>query len=206
MNGEILGRLSEEELRQKVEQVLAAVPYWSAYSFCQDSAEHFLLRKKLAPADCCWLDVLHGHRALGSLAFSGAQGGLMTCIRDGWEKYPSGSTVEGLDSDTAISHTWFWHPQAEAMDFRHYAKRGYNQVCYEGYDYMGATPYGIACTSECALLPLNGGIPTDEVLLDFVRETNTPPVYVAAPETYHQLHAFGRWSLPRRDTETECWL
>lgn len=43
---------------------------------------------------------------------------------------------------------WFWSPSAPAMDFRHYANRGYNQVCYEGYDYKGATPEGIACTTE----------------------------------------------------------
>ena len=207
LRGELLTDLAaDSELSAKVDQVLSAVPYWSAYDFCQDSAEHFSVRKKLAPADCCLLDVLHGHRAKGTLAFGGEQGGLMLCIRDGWQKYPSGCTVEGLDSDAATCRVWFRHPDAEAMDFRHYAQRGYNQVCYEGYDYKGATPYGIACTGECDLLPLNGGIPEDQALYDFAKATDEPPVYVADPETYHALHAFGYWSLPRRSTETERWL
>ena len=182
MSGEILGNIDPNtELGQKVTQVLSAVPYWSAYDFCQDSAEHFFLRKKLAPEDCCWLDALHGSRARGVLAFSGERGGLMSCVRDGWQKYPSGCTVTGLDTNTAVCRIWFRHPTAEAMDFRHYAQRGYNQVCYEGYDYKGATPYGIACTSECDILPIAGGIPGDHIMLDFAQTIDQPPIYVAEP-------------------------
>lgn len=187
-------------------QVLKDTPYWSSYDVCQDSPSHFIVRKKLAPDSCCYIDSLHGKRTKGAMAFGSEAGSVLVCIRDFWEKYPSGYTVKGMDSDRAECSVWFWSPSAAPMDFRHYAERGYNQVCYEGYDYKGATPNGIACTNECIVSFSDKMIPEDETVLQFSEQADRPPVYVGTPEFYHEMHAFGYWSLPSGNTETERWL
>lgn len=189
-----------------VNKVLQDTPYWSTYDICQDSASHFLIRKKLAPENCCYIDSLHGQRTKGAVSFGSEAGSVMVCIRDFWEKYPSGYTIQGMDSEKAECTVWFWSPTAMSMDFRHYANRGYNQVCYEGYDYKGATPDGIACTNECTISFPKTLIPTDAEVLQFAEQANKPPVYVGSPEFYHERKAFGYWSLPSKNTEMECWL
>ena len=134
-------------------------------------------------------------------------GGAFVCIRDFWEKYPSGYTVKNMDSDMAECSIWFWSPSAQTMDFRHYANRGYNQVCYEGYDYKGATPVGIACTNECTISFFENRVPEDAELELFTEQTNHPSVYVGTPEFYHRMRAFGYWSLPcKGENEMEIWL
>ncbi len=204
MQGECL-RLEGEDLRI-AGQVLQDSPIWSTYDICQDSAWHFLIRKKLPPEHCCYIDALHGNRAGGCLALGSEGGSVLMCIRDFWEKYPSGFTVRGLDEGMAECCMWLWSPAAPVMDFRHYADRGYSQVCYEGYDYKGADPDGIACTNECAIAFSEEMIPGDGELLGLAQEVNDPPLYVGTPEFYHRMHAFGYWSLPGRDTQMECWL
>ena len=198
--------IEDEQLGRDVQYVMANQPWWSRYDICQDSAEHFVIRKKLALPDACSIDALHGRRAVGSVALGCETGSVMVSVRDFWEKYPTGYTVQGLDSNRASCHIWFWHPDATVMDFRHYAERGYNQVCYEGYDYKGADPDGIACTNECTIAFLPEMIPGDDALLAFARQEQEETHYVAAPQVYHDLGAFGCWSLPRRSTELETWL
>jgi len=204
MSGELISETGDT--LEKINKVMEAVPVWSGYDICQDSAEHFVIRKKLNYDNVCAIDALHGRRAAGGLAFGSEIGSVSVAMRDFWEKYPSGYTVSGLDADEAACSVWFWHPAAPVMDFRHYANRGYNQVCYEGYDYKGATPDGIACTNECVISFSDRLIPTDEELITLTRVHNESAVYVATPEEYHRLRAFGYWSLPSRETETENWL
>lgn len=205
MKGELL-KLEGEELAT-VNKVLEDIPFWSEYDICQDSASHFLIRKKLAPENCCYIEALHGNRSKGGLFVASERGGAFVCIRDFWEKYPSGYTIKNLDTDMAECSLWFWSPSAQSMDFRHYANRGYNQVCYEGYDYKGATPNGIACTNECTICFFENRIPEDAELEQFAEQTNHPAVYVGNPEFYHDMRAFGYWSLPcKGETEMELWL
>ena len=204
MAGEALS-LTGTEL-EMAEKILRDSPLWSTYDLCQDSAHHFAVRKKLSSRNCCFIDSLHGKRSGGGMAVGSEAGHVLLGIRDFWEKYPSGYTVEGLDADKASCTVWLWSPEARAMDFRHYAERGYNQVCYEGYDYKGATPFGIACTSEFAVGFGEGMIPEDGTLLEFAGQLKEPVQYVGSPEYYHKHRAFGYWSLPSFQTETERWL
>ncbi|MCD8335772.1 MAG: hypothetical protein LUD18_00570 [Lachnospiraceae bacterium] len=204
MSGECLALCGEADA--VVEKILKDTPYWSSYEICQDAAQHFSIRKKMRYEDCCYIDCLHGGRTDGGMAIGSEGGSVLMSIRDFWEKYPSGYTVEQMDTDLAGCTLWFWSPSAQPMDFRHYARRGYNQVCYEGYDYKGADPYGIACTSECAVGFRDSMIPTDEELTAFVELEKHPVQYVGTPDYYHKLRAFGFWSLQAEETETEQWL
>lgn len=205
MRGELLS-LEGEDLAT-VNKALQDMPFWSEYDICQDSVSHFVVRKKLSPDNCCYIESLHGNRTKGGLAVASENGGAFVCIRDFWEKYPSGYTVKNMDSHRAECSIWFWSPSAPSMDFRHYANRGYNQVCYEGYDYKGATPVGIACTNECTISFFENRVPEDAELELFTEQTNHPAVYVGTPEFYHGMRAFGYWSLPcKGENEMEVWL
>ncbi|MBB5194780.1 exo-rhamnogalacturonan lyase family protein [Anaerocolumna cellulosilytica] len=196
----------EGEDKKLVDTVMKAMPFWSEYDLCQDSASHYLIRKKIKDENCCYLDSLHGNRTEGGAAFGSEQGSVLFSIRDFWEKYPSGYTFKNLDTDVCEATIWFWSPKAETMDFRHYANRGYNQVYYEGYDYKGATPYGIACTSECSVKVSDKLIPSDKEITQFAQNVKQPVQYIGTPEFYHRMKAFGYWSLPTRNTQTENWL
>lgn len=204
MQGELL-KLTGEDL-ETVNKVLQDTPFWSEYDICQDSVSHFGIRKKLQPENLCYIDCLHGTRTKGGVSAGSEDGSVMMCIRDFWEKYPSGYTIKNMDTDTAECTVWFYSPTAPAFDFRHYANRGYNKVCYEGYDYKGATPDGIACTNECMISFHPEMIPEDGKLILFAENTNNPPVYVGTPEFYHDMRAFGYWSLTCGETEMERWL
>ncbi|MCR5584828.1 MAG: hypothetical protein K6F63_05255 [Lachnospiraceae bacterium] len=204
MQGMILDPKDKE--KEIMDRILEDIPLWDTYDICQDSATHFEIRKKLAGDGLCFVDALHGQRAVGAFAFGSPSSSVIAGIRDFWEKYPSGYTVSGLTKDLAKCTLWLWSPEARPMDFRHYATRGYNQVCYEGYDYKGADPYGIACTNEIALRFSDEMIPSDEEMESFAESYTNPPVYTGSPEYYHDLHAFGYWSLPSDETETEKWL
>ena len=196
------------EARQMADKVLKDAPAWSEYALYQDSASHFGIKKKQKGENLCYIESLYGQRAAGAAAFGSEHGSVKAAVRDFWEKYPSGITCRGLDGENAECTLWFWSPDAAAMDFRHYADRGYNQVCYEGYDYKGATPDGIACTNECSVAFSDAMIPEDGEVEAFAQSVNHPAVYVGTPEFYHEMRAFGYWSLPAGEgaTETERWL
>ncbi len=194
---------NEKEL---VESVLKDMPFWDTYDVCQDSPTHYRIRKKTEGETCCYLDCLHGMRTEGAAAFGSGNKSVAFSIRDFWQTYPSGYTFKGLTKERAEAFVWLYSPSAEAMDFRHYAERGYNQVYYEGYDYKGATPYGIASTSEYSIAFYDAVIPEGEKLEALSEMVDHPAQYVGDPGFYHEMRAFGYWSLPEKSCETEMWL
>ena len=195
------------DAKKVTDWVVSEAPIWSEYNLYQDSVSHFGIKKKLAGDELCYIDALHGNRTVGGGAFGSEYGSVTVAIRDFWEKYPSGLTFKGLDSDRAEATLWFWSPEAQPMDFRHYATRGYNSVCYEGYDYKGADPVGIACTNECTITFSEKMIPTDEEVVEFATLVNDPAIYVGSPEFYHSMKAFGYWSLKSKNPSSmEQWL
>lgn len=204
MRGERLSLAGKE--KELADTIMKDMPFWDEYTLTQDKAEHFSVRKKLREENCCYIDCLQGRRSGGGMAVGSEQGSVLLAIRDFWEKYPSGYTCSGLTQEEAWVTAWFWSPEAEAMDFRHYANRGYNQVCYEGYDYKGADPYGIACTSHMTVEARQEMIPSEQVLGEFGESVKHPVQYVGTPEFYHKMRAFGYWSLPQTGSETRNWL
>ncbi len=196
---------SEDEWNA-VHTALKDMPFWDAYDFCQDSPRHFHIRKKTILKNVCWLDALDGAVARGGLSVGSDAGSLKFSIRDFAKRHPSGYTVSGLTTDTVATDIWFYSPSAEAFDFRHYTDRGYNQVYYEGYDFFGASAYGIAATSECGIGWADSLVAPEEELEAFCHQVDAPPLYVGDPEFYHEKKAFGYWSLPARDTEAKRYL
>ncbi|MBO5278043.1 MAG: hypothetical protein J6B06_00925 [Lachnospiraceae bacterium] len=190
----------EEAAAANVIQAMGNMPTWSNYHMCQDSASHFYIRKRTGHEECCYLDCLNGNRAAGAAAVAGEQGGIAVASRDFWQKYPSGIWFDKIDSDCTEVTIWLWTPEAEAMDYRHYDVTGYSQSYYEGFDELGADPYGIANTNELEIMGFSGEILPDEELLSWNEAVQKPMVLVASPQYYHSVGAFGRWSLPNYDT------
>ncbi|MBT1167151.1 hypothetical protein [Bifidobacterium simiarum] len=191
---------------EKVETVLKDMPWWDEYHMVQDAPSHFAITKKTADEQVCRITTLHGNRTRGGASFGSEAGSVMVAVKDFWQKYPTGYTFTGLTTDVATATVWLWSPDAQAMDFRHYAQDGYQWAYYEGYDYKGADPVGIACTNEFSIAAGPVPIPDDETLLAFSKAIDKPEQYLADPEYYHELGAFGRWSLPERGTEMENWI
>lgn len=180
------------------------MPLWSDYGICQDSAEHFSIYKR-TKKECCVLNCRHGKRSAGLMMAGGENGGLMLGIRDFWKKYPSGLEVQGLDKEVTDCTVWFYSPKAPSFDFRHYDTQSYPYTCYEGYPELGSEPRGIAVTGECTLRVMNK-IASAEDIEQFGALVNNPPVYVGNPEYYHEMQAFGYWSLPQTTTKAQRWI
>lgn len=204
LNGEKLSLQGNDA--ETVGKVMQAMPFWSEYDLCQQSSTNFNVRKKIIDDNCCYLDCLQGVRTQGGACFGSENGSVLLAVRDFWQKHPTGINIKNLVTDTATATVWLWSPSAMPMDFRHYANRGYNQVYYEGFDFKGATPYGIANTSEFSISFSDKIIPHDIELAEFSKSVNLPAQYVGKPEYYHEMKAFGYWSLPSLETETEKWV
>jgi len=205
---EIAGKLLHLEGDDKtlVDTVLKDMPFWDHYALVQDSVSHFSIRKWTGQPDCRYINCFDGQKTRGGCALGSELGNISFAFRDFWQKYPSGCEFDHLTQDEATATVWLYPPSTEPYDFRHYANRGYNQVYYEGYDYKGADPYGIASTSEFALSIGSELIPDDFALHAFSRSIQNPPLFVCEPEYYHANRAFGYWSLPQRDRESMRFL
>jgi len=202
------GENPESELQDPeiVEEVLSNMPFWNEYELCQDSSEHYVIRKSTGHDNCCFIDCIHGRRTQGGAALGSERGSLLLAEQDFWQKYPSGYTFTGLAKERAEAVLWLWPKMAKAMDFRHYAERGYHKVYYEGYEYKGASAYGIACTNEFSIGFSDKLIPDDKELELFVNTVQKPAQFVGTSDYYHGLKAFGRWSLPGKETQVQRWL
>ncbi|MBQ6384064.1 MAG: hypothetical protein IJJ42_10830 [Clostridia bacterium] len=192
------------EASEELDAAAADLPRWDHFCLTQDSAWHFAVRKK-AWEQGCWLDGIQGRRAPGAMAVSDPQRTLSFHIRDFWEKHPAALEAENLSGCRTVCTAWFYAPQAEPFDFRHYDRRTYPMGCYEGFDYMRPDPNGVAVTCRTTVIPRTGYCPDKELKAqnDAVRR---PAVYCADPAYYHEHRAFGPWSLPRQDTEVQRWV
>lgn len=198
------GNLEAYGLQSDEEKATAALPVWDRYLICQDSPSHFAVKKQTEPC-CCMLTCRQGYRAAGSMALNGANGGILLGIRDFWEKYPAGLEAAGLAQEMTSCTAWFYSPEADAYDFRHYTTGSYPMTSYEGFAEPGADAYGIAVTSEC-IMKLVAEVPADECIREFSGRVRKPAVYVGTPEYYKEKGAFGYWSLKKTETQTQRWL
>lgn len=206
LEGQMAGRTGEHISApgSLVREAVENLPIWNRYTICQDSPSHFAIRKRTKPG-CCELSCMHGRRAPGTAAVCGENGGFLIGLRDFWQKYPSGIEVDGLKEERTKCTVWFYSPEAEAYDFRHYSDKSYMLSCYEGFENVGASAYGIAVTSEC-LLRLTEKVPQDAELKCFSECIQKPSVYTGTPEYYHEKKAFGNWSLVQNGSEVEIWM
>jgi hypothetical protein len=86
------------------------------------------------------------------------------------------------------------------MDLRHYDTKAHGlEASYEDVQPGDSTPFGIARTSELTLWPA-GSVPAKAASAAMARTGTHAPMPVASPQYYHDVRAFGLWSV--RDTST----
>lgn len=198
------GTIHSYEADSLVEAVSKRLHIWNRYFMFQENSRSFSIRKQ-TNANCCLLTCSTGKRAHGVMSVANDEIELLIGIRDFWQRYPSELECDGLAEDSCKCTAWFYSPEAEAYDFRHYSEKSYPDTCYEGFSEIGASAYGIAVTSECRI-QLGRGVSTAEEIRSFTQKLQKPAVYTASPEYYHSQRAFGYWSLPEEKNPKEKWL
>ncbi|MFN2745877.1 hypothetical protein ACINLE_13460 [Bacillus sp. z60-18] len=177
---------------------------WHDFQLVQDAPHHYRLQKR-TDKSCAWVPAFRGERAKGLMYAGGETGGIALGLKDFFEKYPSSLTAANLASDETTLTVWFWPPEAEAMDFRHYSKDTHVESAYEGFAEMRSTASGIANTSEVHLACLTKP-PSDEELMRLADEWQNPPLLLCEPDYYYNTRALGIWSLKDTSRPLEAML
>jgi RNase P/RNase MRP subunit p29 len=177
---------------------------WNDFKITQDSADHYKIVKRTND-DCSWVESTHGTRAKGLVYVGGEDGGIGIGMKNFWQKFPSSLEVSNLSQQAAKVKAWFWSPDSETMDFRHYSQETHVVSAYEGFDEMRATPYGIANTSE-VYFQLYSESPSHQELIEKIDEWQSPILLVCEPEYYYETKALGVWSLPDTSTPLKAML
>jgi hypothetical protein len=172
---------------------------WDDFKLVQLNPDGFTVQKRTNPQST-WLFSAAGKRSSG-YAFAGdVSGGLGMSLRNFWQSYPAGLQVERASSPAAQLTAWMWSPEAPPMDLRHYDTRAHGlEASYEDVQPGNSTPYGIARTSELTLWP-TGAVPAKPASAAMANTGASTPMLVASPQYYHDVRAFGMWSV--RDTST----
>ncbi len=172
---------------------------WDSYKLVQYTADGFTIQKRTNPQSC-WLDAGAGRRASG-LAFAGdVSGGLAVGLKNFWQSYPSSLEIQGMTTNSAQLHVWFWSPDAAAMDLRHYDTKAHDlDSSYEDVQEGFSTAHGVARTSELTIFP-SADVPAREVTAHQARQSRQAPLLAVAPQHLYAAKVFGIWGLPDRST------
>jgi hypothetical protein len=172
---------------------------WDDFKLVQLSPDGFTIQKRTNPQST-WLFSAAGKRASGLVFVGDITGGLGVSIKNFWQSYPAELQVQNAASPAAQLTAWVWSPEAVPMDLRHYDTRAHGlEASYEDVQPGDSTPFGIARTSELTLWPA-GSVPAKAAGAAMARTGSHAPMLVASPQYYHDVRAFGLWSV--RDTST----
>jgi hypothetical protein len=188
---------------EKMGPTTSELARWDAYKLTQLSSEGFTIVKRTNPLSS-WVAAAEGKRAAGLIYVGDVSGGLAVSVENFWQSYPASLEVQGAAGNGAQLYAWLWSPDGPLMDMRHYDIRGHGPVnggsgSYEDYEPAGATPMGVARTSELTLFP-TANTPTRAVTVAQAAVGSQPPLLTVSPQHLHAVRAFGLWSLPDRST------
>ena len=177
---------------------------WNSFKLVQNSPDSYNIKKRTKEG-CCWIKAIDGNRAKG-IVYAGSEGGGMAAsVRNFWKKYPSSLELDNLTTDEASMKIWFWSPDVQAMDLRHYDTSTHVLSSYEGFDEMRSTPYGVGNTSEFNLWCFKE-TPENDRLLDIAKSCQSPALLVCEPEYYYSVKTFGAWGLVDKSTPVKTIL
>jgi hypothetical protein len=196
INGEVI-TLNEQQHAEILEHA-GQNAIWNDFKISQDSSDHYRIMKR-TNVDFSWVESTHGTRAKGLMYVGGTDSGVAIGLKNFWQKFPSTMEVNHLSQASAKLKVWFWSPDAEAMDLRHYNKETHVVSAYEGFDELRADPVGIANTSEL-FFHFYTEAPTNQQLVSKAEEWQAPLMLVCEPEYYYGTKSLGVWSLPDRST------
>lgn len=186
-----------ENYSPRVQELIGHLAAWNDYRLVQNQADGFTIQKRTNDKST-WIDAIGGKRASG-LAFVGdVSGGMAVGVKDFWQSYPSGLEIANATTDMSSLTVWFWPPQAEAMDLRHYDTLAYGHdltASYEDVQPGFSTAHGVARTSEIKLFFWNH-VPSNQELSATTFVYQNRPLLLASPAHLHRVGVFGKWSLP----------
>ncbi len=187
------------EMNQQGRNLVSNWAVWDDFKLVQLSPDGFTVQKRTNPQST-WLFSAAGRRASGHAFVGDVSGGLGVSVKNFWQSYPAELQVQNASSPAAQLTAWLWSPEAAPMDLRHYDTRAHGlEASYEDVQPGLSTPFGIARTSELTLWPA-GGVPAKAASAAMAQAGASPAVLVAAPQYYHDVRAFGQWSV--HDTST----
>jgi hypothetical protein len=177
---------------------------WNSFKLVQNSPDYYSIKKRTKEG-CSWIKAGEGNRSKGLVYAGSERGGIAAVIKNFWEKYPSSIEVDNLTTNEATMKLWFWSPEGETMDLRHYDTESHVSSSYEGFDEIRSTPYGISNTSEFNLWCFDK-TPENSTLFSLIENTKQAPLLVCEPEYYYEVKAFGAWSLIDRSNKNKAIL
>lgn len=200
MRGE---RIPEREVfDSKNQHLLDSWACWDGFRLNQTSSDGFTIRKRTR-SDRPWIGTFSGSRASGYAFVGDVSGGLGVGVKDFWQSYPAALQVTGAAGSSARLTAWLWSPEAAPMDLRHYDVTAHDlEASYEDVQEGMSTPYGVARTHVLTLVPASGYAGKEEVAVT-AAALEGDAVWVCTPEYLHRKHAFGVWSLPKRETSAQ---
>ena len=181
------------------------VTKWDRYRLCQVTPDSYQISKRTAPDECTYIKAGFGKRSMGLVFAGSTDKGIGVAMKDFFQKAPSSIYAEGLTADKCSVTAWIIPPDAPACDMRHYDTVAHDQTYYEGFPWLGSTPYGVASTNEI-LLYMFDEVPADEDIMNKADRMQNPPVLVCTPEYYHEVKVMGEWGLPSYDTPLKKWI
>lgn len=189
-----------EEFDEKNQGYLDSWAAWDCFKLSQTTADAFTIRKNTGKGSS-WIGTFAGGRAPG-YAFAGdLSGGMGICLDDFWQSFPTGLEVSGARSECATLTAWFWSPDGEPMDLRHYDDRAHGlDASYEDVQEGMSVPVGIARTHTLTLMSSLGYKGKEDVATT-ARNLSSRPQLLCTPEYLHSKRAFGIWGLPNTSNE-----
>ena len=172
---------------------------WNDYKITQLSSDHYDISKRTG-AHCVYVRGAAGKRAMGIAYAGGTNGGMAVFKRDFWQKSPASMEILGMKEPRAAIRLWFYSPEGQPMDMRRYDDKTHVQACYEGFDEMRASGYGISNTNE-AVIETFSAYPGNEELVKRAGSWQEPNLLFCGPEHILSTMALGdAWGVEDRST------
>lgn len=181
------------------------LPAWDAFKLTQLHPGGFTIAKR-TQSHSSWLQATTGLRSDGMVVAADVSGGIGLSMKDFWQSFPVSMEVEGARSPEATLRSWFWSPDADPMDLRHYDTLAHDlDATYEDVQPGLSTPYGVARTHELTLFVF-GTLPSSKQLTGMATQAVGTHRLMPVPAYLHRVRAFGTWSLPDRSNPTRRWM
>ncbi|MDR0451212.1 MAG: hypothetical protein LBH26_08090 [Treponema sp.] len=183
-------QLDGKEVLFDAQTMLNDMTAWNDFKMTQLSSEEYVISKRTQNT-CVYVRGANGRRSMGLAYAGGPNNGIALVKKDFWQKAPASFEACGMLENTATLKAWFWSPDAQPMDLRRYDNKTHVEACYEGFEEMRSTAYGIGNTNELSV-KCCGAFPGNEALIDLARERQAPNLMLAPVQRYIETNVFGR--------------
>jgi hypothetical protein len=181
------------------------LPSWNNYKLTQLHPGGYTIQKQ-TQSRSSWLQATTGSRSNGAVLAGDVSGSVLLAMKDFWQSFPASMEITEARGSQAIVRSWFWSPDAEPMDLRHYDTIAHDlDATYEDVQPGLSTPYGVGRTHELTLF-IGDTLPSSAQLTGMAAHTTAVSRLMPVPAYLHRVRAFGTWSLPDYTNPTRRWM